>query len=1560
MIELEAPRPRTTATYRILSDLHRQEKERSSDYDDLGDIPMFSPSKSFQSDETVVPVHSENASEDATLKSEQALESTAPDEETVQTEQTKHTEQHSSMSVFSGSTQTAELILVTTLEIVEEESKQAPVGDESAAPDEETVETEPKHTKHTQQRVSSSVFSGSTQTEEELILVTTLNFVDAESLSPSTNAVLPPVMDTVSTVDEEIMPVDLHQCVPVPLNDNNDNDNEDNESTAALQCEEEAQEIGTVRVIRQVTKQLTENQDDTTINTDAAIMNGDVVDKATERVEHFANQSDDDDESLLRASATMTEKAHTMIPISTLDAGFDACMAAAGSVMDDACGIRDDGDTMDYDMEEDTMEDGTADATDDERPVDNDDEPFIHDSSQHDFVMHQDGIGRALKKENTESSSIISDVLMDGVVSVGMGAMAVGAAVNAAFDLEQTPIHEVDTVAMKAAYDDNRSEELRQGRQYDNSSAHSNSTDARTRQLLPMVSYDDDVEGKDYFMPSDDGADGDNDDDGIDDDDDDDDDAFKVGLGGGIEKGDSSILKPVDGNHVQQHSPPEQKHSAPQGRMSVEFESPQRLLVERAVPQAAPHMAGTMKSLPSVNVDPKTVIARVQLYEELNSLFREVEEFENDLAGDDDYGPQKKQPVSTVFELGTEEPNNSDVIREVKKDSTLTEKKIENAPAMSLSDVGIASANVAAGTAGHIDPHIAAVAETLGLSNYKYTDPVLMARNISFESGIDPTMLEDQEIDIENPPSLLKDDNLGTHMRNFSKENNASRDVTEATESEVNLSRSACKVVGYEEPTDVKCPEESTRKVGFFERFCPRKMSYSLFAMIVLLILILVLSIGFGTGVFGGKRDTSTSGVIGSPIATALPVPVPTSAPTVGVLTVAPAVLVPTVTLATGAPTPLERSAAFAALFPTLMYDGGESLDDTASPEAMAYDWIVNSDILQLDPNDQSASNQMRISQRFGLATIWFNSVNSNWGDETEWLGPDECIWFGVTCGENGEVVEISMPFNLLAGTLSKEIATLTNLVELNLSDNMMVGALPASLASMQSLRVLAIQRNQFSGDLSVVDFSKLTGLRVFDGQSNAFQGVLPSTLYQATSLNILALDKNNLSGSLSPEVGNLVQLERLSLSDNAFDGPIPSELGLLRFLQLLTLSTNTFTGAIPTEVGAMIEVRTLELFSNALAGSLPSEFGRLAQLQNLVLFSNSFVGQIPSQLGLCTSLIILDAQNNLLSGTVPIELGSLSMLAFLGLGSNSFSRGPIPSSFYQLTALKQLHLTRMGLIGNLSTELGNLINLESLRLENNLLGGGLPSEMSNLVNLVELRLSDNDLTGAIPSSIGSLKALTYLGLDLNRFSGVLPGEIGNMLLLQTLRVENNLLFGLLPSAITNLVNLQLFYCGDNLFSGTLPANFGNMDGLLDFQCSRNRMDDARRPGITGPLPPNLDLMTNLQVFVMFQNGLTGVIPSAMGGMVSLQRLDLELNFLSGTVPTELGSLADLNTLQLGGNLLEDPLPTSLCDLTLLEIYTVDCSMACSCCNLCGSRPIASSLPVATSPAASSNSADGA
>ena len=91
-----------------------------------------------------------------------------------------------------------------------------------------------------------------------------------------------------------------------------------------------------------------------------------------------------------------------------------------------------------------------------------------------------------------------------------------------------------------------------------------------------------------------------------------------------------------------------------------------------------------------------------------------------------------------------------------------------------------------------------------------------------------------------------------------------------------------------------------------------------------------------------------------------------------------------------------------------------------------------------------------------------------------------------------------------------------------------------------------------------------------------------------------------------------------------------------------------------------------------------------------------------------------------------------------------------------------------------------------------------------------------------------------------------------------------------------------------------------DMKALQEFQCFRNRITKARRPGITGTIPRSVGFVTNLQIFMVFQNGLSGTLPSDMGQMASLARLDVELNYLNGTVPSELGNLGNLTILQIG------------------------------------------------------------
>ena len=57
---------------------------------------------------------------------------------------------------------------------------------------------------------------------------------------------------------------------------------------------------------------------------------------------------------------------------------------------------------------------------------------------------------------------------------------------------------------------------------------------------------------------------------------------------------------------------------------------------------------------------------------------------------------------------------------------------------------------------------------------------------------------------------------------------------------------------------------------------------------------------------------------------------------------------------------------------------------------------------------------------------------------------------------------------------------------------------------------------------------------------------------------------------------------------------------------------------------------------------------------------------------------------------------------------------------------------------------------------------------------------------------------------------------------------------------------------------------------------------------ITGTLG-DLELLTNMRDFAVYNNSIAGSIPSSIGKMTSLRKLQLDENSLTGTIPTEIG-----------------------------------------------------------------------
>ncbi|KAK7276227.1 hypothetical protein RIF29_17364 [Crotalaria pallida] len=137
------------------------------------------------------------------------------------------------------------------------------------------------------------------------------------------------------------------------------------------------------------------------------------------------------------------------------------------------------------------------------------------------------------------------------------------------------------------------------------------------------------------------------------------------------------------------------------------------------------------------------------------------------------------------------------------------------------------------------------------------------------------------------------------------------------------------------------------------------------------------------------------------------------------------------------------------------------------------------------------------------------------------------------------------------------------------------------------------------------------------------------------------------LSGSLPLGLGNLTQLQTLSLRFNALTGPIPSDFANLVNLRNLYLHGNFFSGEIPDFVFTLQNLVRLNLGSNNFSGVISPKFNNLTRLSSLFLDDNHFTGSIPDFD--VPPLELFNVSNNRLNGSIPERFSRLDKSVFAG-----------------------------------------------------------------------------------------------------------------------------------------------------------------------------------------------------------------------------------------------------------------------------------------------------------------------
>ncbi|PKU87108.1 Receptor-like protein kinase HSL1 [Dendrobium catenatum] len=478
----------------------------------------------------------------------------------------------------------------------------------------------------------------------------------------------------------------------------------------------------------------------------------------------------------------------------------------------------------------------------------------------------------------------------------------------------------------------------------------------------------------------------------------------------------------------------------------------------------------------------------------------------------------------------------------------------------------------------------------------------------------------------------------------------------------------------------------------------------------------------------------------------------------------------------------------------------------------------------------------------------------------------------------------INLRYNLLYGTIPAEMGNLSTLETLDLAYNSLVGEIPASIWIMKPLKYLYLFVNNLTGEISRTVAAN--GLVEIDLSKNNLTGSIPEAFGELQNLSALLLCYNNLSGEIPASIGRLPNLYDIKLFNNRLEGVLPPEMGKYSKLRNFEVDDNMFTGELPEHLCDGKVLTCLIVFNNQLTGTLPESLSSCYTLLNVQIQNNQFTGEFPAGIWSAVNLSFMISNQNNLTGTLPdkfpwnltrleiqnnqffgrIPSSAGGLLVFLGDG-NKFS-GELPKSFFDMSLLQELSLSRNQISGMIPTEIANMKKLTFLDLSNNHLSGHIPDTMGSMM-LHSLDLSKNKLSGDIPSNLGNL-ILGSLNLSFNYLTGEIPVPLQKLFSEQSFLANPNLCTSYsIPSIQKCRIHPKKVSTGLLVFFSVLGAIIFSGVVLLCFLITKERR--RRKKAGAFPLDSKLTLFQagNFNKSVIF-NSLTDdkLVGSGGGGKV--------------------------------------------------------------------------------------------